>query len=63
VDARLVAGAAIFGAGWGLSGICPGPALVGAGSLAVPAVAFTLAMVTGALSFHLLATRKWQGEP
>lgn len=28
IDARLVAGAAIFGIGWGLSGYCPGPAMV-----------------------------------
>lgn len=27
IDAQLVAGAAIFGAGWGLTGLCPGPAL------------------------------------
>lgn len=30
VDARLLAGAAVFGAGWGLGGICPGPGLVSA---------------------------------
>ena len=30
VDARLLAGAAIFGAGWGVGGICPGPGLVAA---------------------------------
>ena len=29
VDASLIIGAAIFGIGWGLSGICPGPAIVG----------------------------------
>jgi hypothetical protein len=28
IDARLIGGAAIFGIGWGLSGYCPGPALV-----------------------------------
>ena len=27
IDGRLVAGAAIFGIGWGMSGICPGPAI------------------------------------
>lgn len=27
LDSRLVGGAAIFGAGWGLAGLCPGPAL------------------------------------
>ena len=30
VDSRLLVGAAIFGIGWGLAGLCPGPALVGA---------------------------------
>jgi len=39
IDARLVAGAAIFGAGWGLSGYCPGPAITSlASGAAVPAV-------------------------
>jgi uncharacterized membrane protein YedE/YeeE len=28
IDAKLVAGAALFGVGWGMSGLCPGPALV-----------------------------------
>jgi uncharacterized membrane protein YedE/YeeE len=28
VDARLVTGAAVFGVGWGLAGLCPGPAVV-----------------------------------
>ncbi|OWZ62328.1 hypothetical protein AYX15_05511 [Cryptococcus neoformans] len=32
IDSKLVMGAAIFGVGWGLAGICPGPALVSLGS-------------------------------
>ncbi|KRE99917.1 hypothetical protein ASG87_13055 [Frateuria sp. Soil773] len=31
IDARLLGGAALFGAGWGLAGYCPGPALAGLG--------------------------------
>jgi uncharacterized protein len=47
VDARLVAGAAIFGIGWGIAGYCPGPAIVSliGGSLA--GVAFVGAMAVG----------------
>ncbi|MCX5744371.1 MAG: hypothetical protein NT062_17920 [Proteobacteria bacterium] len=47
VDRRIVVGAAIFGIGWGLSGYCPGPALVGAAALATPALAFVGAMLVG----------------
>jgi uncharacterized membrane protein YedE/YeeE len=31
MSARTLAGAAIFGIGWGLSGVCPGPAIAGLG--------------------------------
>lgn len=47
LDVRLFAGAAIFGVGWGLTGVCPGPALV---NLAVPSrffTAFAAALVAG----------------
>jgi uncharacterized membrane protein YedE/YeeE len=47
VDRRLVAGAAIFGVGWGLSGFCPGPALVSAGVGASAALWFVPAMIAG----------------
>jgi uncharacterized membrane protein YedE/YeeE len=46
IDARLVIGAAIFGVGWGLSGYCPGPALVSVGG-AIQTGAFVLAMIAG----------------
>ncbi len=47
VDRRLALGAAIFGAGWGLAGFCPGPALVALGTGAPQAVWFVLAMLAG----------------
>lgn len=47
VDKRLLAGAAIFGIGWGLAGFCPGPALVGAAAGFVDAWIFLPAMVAG----------------
>ncbi len=53
IDGRLLTGAAIFGVGWGLAGMCPGPALVVAGSGAKEALVFVLAMITGAVGFRL----------
>ena len=47
IDARLIAGAAIFGIGWGLAGFCPGPALVGAAAGLADAWVFLPAMVAG----------------
>ena len=47
LDRPLVIGAAIFGLGWGLSGLCPGPALIGAAGGSGPIAAFVLAMAAG----------------
>ncbi|MDR3504711.1 MAG: hypothetical protein P4L52_00530 [Acidocella sp.] len=47
IDARLLTGAAIFGLGWGLAGICPGPGLVLAGHLAPGALVFVVALYLG----------------
>lgn len=49
IDAPLVSGAAIFGVGWGLAGLCPGPALTALGSGARSAFVFVAAMTAGAL--------------
>jgi uncharacterized membrane protein YedE/YeeE len=47
VDARLLLGAAIFGAGWGLYGYCPGPALTALYYGADDTLLFLLAMIGG----------------
>ncbi len=44
IDRRLVAGAALFGLGWGVAGFCPGPALVSLVSLSPATLAFVGAM-------------------
>jgi uncharacterized membrane protein YedE/YeeE len=48
IDLPLVAGAVLFGVGWGLVGYCPGPALAAA-LLSTDALVFTVAMLTGML--------------
>jgi Predicted transporter component len=47
VNGKLVFGAALFGLGWGLSGICPGPGLVLLASLSPPAIVFVGALAVG----------------
>jgi hypothetical protein len=47
VDPGLLAGAAIFGIGWGLAGFCPGPVLVGAAAGLQDAWIFIPAMIAG----------------
>lgn len=49
ITRRLVIGAAIFGVGWGLSGICPGPGIVLAGSLNIGGLVFVAAVIVGSL--------------
>jgi uncharacterized protein len=48
VDGKLIAGAAIFGVGWGLVGFCPGPALASLAFGLPQSIVFVLAMVAGA---------------
>jgi len=49
IDGRLIAGGLLFGAGWGIGGFCPGPALVALGSGMGAAGIFVLAMLVGML--------------
>jgi uncharacterized protein len=57
IDAPLVAGAVIFGVGWGLTGLCPGPAIVSLASGRLGPWVFVAAMAVGIASHRLLARR------
>jgi uncharacterized membrane protein YedE/YeeE len=57
IDAPLVMGAVLFGTGWGLVGICPGPALVNLAGFSLPIVIFVGAMALGMLGYELSRTR------
>ncbi len=54
IDRRLIAGALLFGVGWGLAGFCPGPALVALGLGQAKAVVFVVAMLAGMGLFELV---------
>lgn len=54
IDGRLVGGSLLFGAGWGIAGFCPGPALAALGMGQIKAVVFVAAMLLGMLVFELL---------
>ncbi|HPT51076.1 MAG TPA: hypothetical protein PLS67_03880 [Accumulibacter sp.] len=53
IDTRLLLGSALFGVGWGLAGICPGPALILLGSASLKGLIFVIAMLAGMGLFHL----------
>ena len=47
IDKKLIIGSILFGAGWGLVGLCPGPAITSLALLNISSVIFVLAMLTG----------------
>ena len=55
LDSRLVIGAALFGAGWGMGGFCPGPAITSLASGASPVAVFVAAMAAGIYLHNCLA--------
>lgn len=54
LDRRLVLGSIAFGVGWGLVGMCPGPAIVVAATGAWQGLLFVAAMVAGMLAFEAI---------
>jgi uncharacterized protein len=58
IDGRLLLGAAVFGIGWGLSGFCPGPAIVALPLLARGTLVFVPAMLAGIAVARMLTQGK-----
>src|SRR3546814_11572191 len=56
IDVPLAAGAVIFGIGWGISGLCPGPAIAGLALAPGPAIVAVAAMGAG-MVLHRLPSR------
>jgi uncharacterized membrane protein YedE/YeeE len=50
IDARLLVGSVLFGAGWALAGLCPGPAVAVLGFGGLPALTFFVAMAAGMIA-------------
>ncbi|QLE86707.1 YeeE/YedE family protein [Shewanella sp. Scap07] len=60
VDGKLVLGAILFGVGWGVAGMCPGPAIVNLSSFDPLFILFVIAMVAGQFLTKLWRTRQQQ---
>jgi uncharacterized protein len=58
IDGPLVIGATLFGVGWGLVGLCPGPAIENLATLSPRVTAFVLAMAFGMVLHGLWASRR-----
>ena len=57
IDKRLILGALLFGAGWGLAGFCPGPGIVSMAAGQPKAAVFVVAMLAGMLVFEWMDRR------
>ncbi|GAA4414293.1 membrane protein [Advenella faeciporci] len=63
ITPRLLIGSLLFGIGWGLAGICPGPALVSMAAGEWKALLFVIAMVAGMAVFTAYENRKTPKTP
>jgi uncharacterized membrane protein YedE/YeeE len=57
IDRPLVAGSMLFGIGWGLVGLCPGPAIANLATLSSPVIVFVAALAAGTLAHDLWHAR------
>ena len=63
IDRSLLSGALLFGIGWGLVGLCPGPAIVDLSTLLLPVIIFVIAMATGMVAHDLWLARAAAAAP
>ncbi len=61
IDTKLIIGSALFGIGWGLVGLCPGPAIVQLGMGTIKAIVFVVSMMVGMLLNQLVM--RWRQPP
>ena len=54
IDTKLIGGAVVFGLGWGLVGLCPGPAIAALVSGKWQAVVFMIAMIAGMAAYRFM---------
>jgi uncharacterized protein len=57
INRPLLTGAALFGVGWGLVGLCPGPAIADLATLSPGVIVFTVAMMAGMAAHDLWQSR------
>lgn len=62
LEPRLVLGAALFGIGWGLAGLCPGPAVTDLVTARGTVLLFVAAMLAGAMFYDWLDARVKSGR-
>lgn len=63
IDRKLIGGAALFGIGWGIAGLCPGPAIADLAVRPLPAAIFIAAMLGGMFVHRLISSYFKPKEP
>lgn len=63
IDRPLIVGSAMFGVGWGLVGLCPGPALENLATLSSPVIVFVVAMAVGMAAHDFRQARTGTAAP
>jgi len=58
IDRRLILGAVLFGLGWGIAGLCPGPAIAALVTGATDMLVFVAAMIAGMIGFQIVSGKQ-----